>query len=171
MPLSRATFLQLLFTFFVLTFSMPSSAEELNNKEAMQGITEMHVIYDIRKSNPNPMLTYLKAIESNRANLIKEGVEPHQRIIFISKAVKFITTKPSEEVDMEYAPVLEKIAVQIARLKELGVKMEACAAATAAYGVDNDTMLPGIKVVRSGFLSVMGWQAQGYQLVPVYDAI
>lgn len=169
MPFSRAVFLQLLFTFFVLTFSMPSSAEELNNKEAMQGLKSMHVIYDIRKSNPNAMLAYLKGIESNRTNLVKEGVEPHQRIVFIASAVKFITTKPSEDVEMEYAPVLKEIAEQVARLVELGVKMEVCSAATAAFKVDNATILPGIKVVRSGFLSVMGWQAQGYQLVPVYN--
>ena len=169
MPFSRAVFLQLLLTFFVLTFSMPSSAEELNNKEAMQGLKSMYVIYDIRKSNPNAMLAYLKGIESNRTNLVKEGVEPHQRIVFIASAVKFITTKPSEDVEMEYAPVLKKIAEQVARLVELGVKMEVCSAATAAFKVDNATILPGIKVVRSGFLSVMGWQAQGYQLVPVYN--
>ena len=171
MSLSRAAFLQLIFTFFVLTFSMPSSAESLNNKEAMQGLKSMHVIYDMRKSNPNMMLVYLKGIESNRNNLIKEGVEPHQRIIFIAKAVKFITTQPSEEVEMEYGPVLKQVASQIARLNKLVVKMEVCSAATAAFGVDNATLLPGIKVVRSGFLSVMGWQAQGYQLVPVYDTL
>ncbi|WP_243755416.1 DsrE family protein [Thiomicrorhabdus sp. 6S3-12] len=135
----------------------------------MQGLKSMHVIYDIRKSTPNAMLVYLKGIESNRSNLIKEGVEPHQRIVFIARSVKFITTQPSEEVEMQYGPVLEKVAAQIARLVELGVKMEVCSAATAAFNVDNDTLLPGIKPVRSGFLSVMGWQAQGYQLVPVYD--
>lgn len=58
---------------------------------------------------------------------------------------------------------------QIKRLKSLGIEMEVCSAATAAYKIDNSTILPGIKVVRSGFLSVMGWQAQGYQLVPVYN--
>ncbi|WP_319381081.1 DsrE family protein [Thiomicrorhabdus sp.] len=169
MTLSRFSFLKLFFTLFVLSFTLPSYAEELNNKEAMQGLKSMHVIYDIRKSNPNAMLVYLKGIESNRTNLLKEGVEPHQRIIFIAKAVKFITTKPSHEVEIEYEEVLQKIAVQVQRLVDLGVKMEVCSAATAAFNVDNDTLLPGIKAVRSGFLSVMGWQAQGYQLVPVYD--
>lgn len=169
MKFSRFAFLKLCFALFVVTFSVPGSATELNNKEAMQGLKSMHVIYDIRKSTPNAMLVYLKGIESNRSNLIKEGVEPHQRIVFIARSVKFITTQPSEEVEMQYGPVLEKVAAQIARLVELGVKMEACSAATAAFNVDNDTLLPGIKPVRSGFLSVMGWQAQGYQLVPVYD--
>ncbi|MBF6058856.1 MULTISPECIES: DsrE family protein [Thiomicrorhabdus] len=163
------TFIKIFFALLILSFSIPSHAEELNNKEALKGIKSMNVIYDIRKSNPNAMLIYLKGIESNRTNLIKEGVEPHQRIIFIAKSVKFITTKPSQDVEVEYEDVLKKVAVQIQRLVDLGVKMEVCSAATAAFNVDNDTLLPGIKPVRSGFLSVMGWQAQGYQLVPVYD--
>jgi len=161
--------LQILLIFLLGFFSQQVYAENLNNKEAMNGLKTMHVIYDIRKSNPKAMLVYLKGIESNRQNLIKEGVEPHQRIIFIASAVKFITTKPAEDVELEYAPVLKNIAAQIEKLVSLGVKMEVCSAATRAFNVDNDTLLPGIKAVRSGFLSVMGWQAQGYQLVPVYD--
>lgn len=57
----------------------------------------------------------------------------------------------------------------IKRRKSLGVDMEVCSAATAAYKIDNATILPEIKVVGSGFLSVTGWQAKGYQLVPVYN--
>lgn len=161
-----------LLAFFILLsgfFSQQVVAKELNNEEAMNGLKTMHVIYDIRKSNPKAMLVYLKGIESNRANLIKEGVEPHQRIIFIASAVKFITTKPAEDVELEYGPVLDDVAAQIEKLVSLGVKMEVCSAATRAFNVDNDTLLPGIKAVRSGFLSVMGWQTQGYSLVPVYD--
>jgi len=169
MPLSRTAFIHLIFAFLILTFAMPSSAEELNNKEAMKGLKSVHVIYDIRKSNPNSLLVFLKGIESNRNDLIKEGVEPYQRIIFIGQSVKFITTKPSEEVDMEFDSVLKDVANQVAHLIKLGVKMEACSNSIAAFGVDKATMLPGIKVVRSGFVSLMGWQAQGYQLVPIYD--
>lgn len=149
---------------------LPSAtqAAELNNKEALEGITEMYTLYDIRKANPAVMLSYLKGIESNYNNLVKEGVKPNSRIIFISSAVKFITTKPSDEVELEHGDTLKGIAVQIQRLIDMGVKMEVCASATAYFKVDNDTLLPGIKPVRSGFIAVMGWQAQGYSLVPVY---
>lgn len=146
------------------------AAEELHNHEAIAGAQEMKVLYDMRKANPNLLLAYLKGVESNRVNLEKEGVTNiQQRIVFIADAVKYITTKPSEEVSMTYGDVLPQIAAQIARLQSLGVKMEVCSAATAAFKVDNATLLPGIQPVRSGFLSVMGWQKQGYQLVPVYN--
>lgn len=160
-------FTSLLLTLVVL-IPFSAQAQELNNKEALKGISEIHTLYDVRKSNPSVMLSYLKGIESNHQNLLKEGVKPNLRVVFISSAVKFITTKPSEDVELEHGHVLPKIKAQIARLVDLGVKMEACSAATAYFKVDNDTLYPGIKPVRSGFLSVMGWQAQGYSLVPVY---
>lgn len=171
-PLPRVahSFMLALVSVFIgsLSWTPTVSAVELNNQAALQGLKEMHVLYDIRKSHPKAMLAYLKGIESNRANLIKEGLKPHQRIIFIADAVKFITTQPAESVLLEHEETLDEIAKQIQRLVELGVKMEVCSAATAYFKVDNSTLLPGIEPVRSGFLSVMGWQAQGYALVPVY---
>lgn len=143
-------------------------AAELNNQEALKGLSEIHTLYDIRKSNPSVMLAYLKGIETNHQNLIKENIKPNLRIIFISSAVQFITTHPSDAVALEHEETLKGIAEQIKRLIDIGVKMEVCGTATAYFKVDNDTLLPGIKPVRSGFLSVMGWQAQGYSLVPVY---
>jgi len=166
--------MKLLFTAVMLSLGLGLSAAtqavELNNEEAIAKTEEIKVIYDMRKANPNLLLVYLKGIESNRMNLEKEGVARiEQRIVFIADAVKYITTKPSDEVAIEYGDLLPQIAAQVARLQQQGVKMEVCGAATAAFKVDNATLLPGIKAVRSGFLSVMGWQKQGYQLVPVYN--
>jgi len=145
-----------------------AAASDLNNKASLKGLSEIYTLYDVRKANPKAMLSYLKGIESNYNNLIKENVKPHFRIIFISSAVQFITTHPSDIIEMEYSDTLKNIAKQITRLKNIGVKMEACATAMAYFKVDNDTLLPGITPVRSGFIAVMGWQAQGYSLVPIY---
>lgn len=156
----------LLLGFMCFGLSLPAQA--LDNRDSLKGVSEVYTLYDVRKANPNVMLSYLKGIESNHRNLIKEKVTPHLRIIFISSAVQFITTQPSDEVEMQYGETLKGIAVQIERLRNLGVKMEACSTATAYFKVDNDTLLPGIQPVRSGFIAVMGWQTQGYALVPVY---
>lgn len=143
-------------------------AAGLTNAEALKGLKDVYALYDVRNSNPKVVLANLKFIESNYQNLLKEKVKPHLRIIFISGAVQFITTQPSEMVDMEYGDTLQAIAVQVERLVKLGVAMEACGGAMAYFNVDYNTLLPGIKPVRSGFISVMGWQAQGYSLIPVY---
>ncbi|WP_026333145.1 DsrE family protein [Thioalkalivibrio sp. ALM2T] len=145
-----------------------ATAEGLDNREATQGIETMRAVYDMRKSDPNVMLAYLRGIATNHENLIKEGVEPDLRMVFIAEAVKFITTDPEPEIAIDHGDTLEEIAKAIDRLDELGVKMEVCGAATRAYGVDNDKVLEPIQPVRSGFIAVMGYQNQGYALVPVY---
>jgi hypothetical protein len=43
-----------------------------------------------------------------------------------------------------------------------------CAVATKVVGVDNQTILPEMKVVGDGFISLIGWQTQGYKLVPIF---
>jgi intracellular sulfur oxidation DsrE/DsrF family protein len=153
---------------FMLLVSLPSQAAQLNNHAALKGVDEVHVLYDVRKSNPKALLAYLGFIETNRKYLEEEGVKPHQRIVFISASLQFITTQPSDEVALEHEETLAKIAKQVERLNQLGVKMEACGTAAAFFNVDVDTLLPGIQPVRSGFLSLMGWQKQGYQIIPVY---
>lgn len=153
-----------------LMLAQVAKAEDLHNQASIAGATEMKVLYDMRKADPKLLLIYLRGIEGNRINLEKEGVtDIKQRIIFIADAVKYITTQPSDDVAIEHGDVLPLIAEQVARLQSLGVEMEVCGAATAAFKVDNATLLPGIQAVRSGFLAVMGWQNQGYQLVPVYN--
>jgi intracellular sulfur oxidation DsrE/DsrF family protein len=151
-------------------FVLPQSiqAETLTNQAALSDMEHVKAIYDVRKSHPQPLLGYLKAIETNVTNLKKEGVSFDLQMIFISKAVTFITTEPEDTLEMEHADTLSQIAQQIQRLQNLGIKMEACGGATAYFNVDNDTLLPGIEPVRSGFISLMGWQAKGYGLVTVY---
>ncbi|ODU00321.1 MAG: hypothetical protein ABS89_09155 [Thiobacillus sp. SCN 63-1177] len=45
---------------------------------------------------------------------------------------------------------------------------EVCAVATRVFNVDNATILPGMQLVGDGFISLIGWQTQGYKLVPLF---
>lgn len=145
-----------------------AAAAELDNAEAVRGLETVRAVYDVRKPGPKALAAYLKAIADNHANLLAEGATPDLRVVFIAEAVKFITTEPAPEIALEHGAVLKDIAAAVAELDRLGVKMEVCGGATRAFGVDNDTLLPQLKAVRSGFIAVMGYQNQGYALVPVY---
>ena len=46
--------------------------------------------------------------------------------------------------------------------------MEACGLATNLFKVDNNTILPGIKVVANTYVSLIGYNAQGYAAIPIY---
>ncbi|MFP4640467.1 MAG: DsrE family protein [Guyparkeria sp.] len=144
-------------------------AESLDNRAAIGELDDIKAVYDVRKSDPRALDMYLKAIITNVENLEKEGVEADLVMVFISHSVKFINTAPALETEADYGSELESIAASVKTLQDLGVRMEACNGATRAFDVDNDTLLPGIEPVRSGFISLMGYQNNGYALVPVYD--
>ena len=150
-------------------FPVPGvAAGTLDNAEAVKGLETVRAVYDVRKSNPKALAAYLKAIIGNHANLLKEGVKPDLRMVFIAESVQFITTQPKDEIALEHEATLKEIAGLVAELDRLGVRMEVCSGATQAFGVDNATLLPQLKAVRSGFIAIMGYQNQGYALVPVY---
>ena len=146
-----------------------AGAEGLDNRAALGELENVKAVYDVRKSNPRALDVYLKAILTNVENLEKEAVRADLVMVFIAQSVKFVNTEPTLEDEADYGEALASIARSVAALQEQGVRMEACNGATRAFDVDNDTLLPGIEPVRSGFISLMGYQNNGYALVPVYD--
>jgi len=46
--------------------------------------------------------------------------------------------------------------------------MESCSVATRLFKVDNASLLDGIKPVGNTFVSLTGYQAQGYANIPIY---
>ena len=107
-------------------------------------------------------------IMRHRDSLIKQNVKPEFVLVFIGKTVTFLTTDPDDEIVLEYAEQLNSIAATAKELKQLGIRMEVCAVATKVFGIDNATILPSMDVVGDGFISLIGWQNQGYKLVPIF---
>jgi intracellular sulfur oxidation DsrE/DsrF family protein len=64
--------------------------------------------------------------------------------------------------------MLDEIAGTISEMSKDGIKLEICLVAASLLGVDPASVLPDIKHVDNGFISLIGWQTNGYSLVPVY---
>jgi intracellular sulfur oxidation DsrE/DsrF family protein len=64
--------------------------------------------------------------------------------------------------------VKKKIQQKIKDINELGAKMELCGIAATGNKVKESDFLPGIEVVANGYISVIGYQSKGYNLVPIY---
>ena len=82
--------------------------------------------------------------------------------------MKYLSTAPSSETEQEAAGILLEIESNVEALAELGIKQEVCAVATRVFGIDNKTIFPDLTLVGDGFISLIGYQAQGYHLVPVF---
>jgi intracellular sulfur oxidation DsrE/DsrF family protein len=111
---------------------------------------------------------YLEVIQGTYKGMKDQGVDPDFVLVFIGPSVKYLSTSPSDEIEQAVGGVLMEIESNVEALATLGVKQEVCAVATRVFGIDNKTLLPGLTLVGDGFISLIGYQSQGYHLVPVY---
>ena len=150
---------------------MPTSAMAqavIDDSASLSGIKEAKGVFLIDFTNPRKTAFYLKVIKGTHQGFVKQGVKPDLILVFIGQTVKYLSTEPDDELALEFESELKSIAQTATELDSLGVRMEVCAVATKAFGVDNQTILPGMKVVGDGFISLIGWQTQGYRLVPIF---
>jgi intracellular sulfur oxidation DsrE/DsrF family protein len=150
------------------TAAEPALNSPLNDADALQGVTVGKVVFDINMANPQTLPLYLKVIAQTHADLERQQVKPDLVLAFRGKAVQLVSTN-HEALPMDQHPSLEEIATLIAELrKKPGIRMEVCGLATRLFGVDNTTILPGIKPVGNTFVSLTGYHAQGYAAIPIH---
>lgn len=111
---------------------------------------------------------YLELIQGTYKGMKEQGVNPDFVLVFIGPSVKYLSTLPSDEIEQAAGGVLMEIESNVEALAMLGVRQEVCAVATRVFGIGNKTLLPGLTLVGDGFISLIGYQSQGYHLVPVY---
>ena len=143
------------------------AAPKPDDADALRGVETGKVLFDINMTNPKKMTLYLAVIRETVDDLKRQGVKPDVILAFRGMSVRLIS-KDRENMDLTDFDHLDRIAQQLADLQEQGVRMEACSVATRLFKVDNDTLLDGIKPVGNTFVSLTGYQAQGYANIPIY---
>ena len=157
-----------LFLFACLTFVVATQGfgEEY---EALKGLKSIKAVFDVRISNPKSAALYLKLIHDTYKDKNIMGVtkKPAFVVIFIGPSVKLIS-KNKEGFSPEEQKILDEIATIISEMSKDGIKLEICLFAAKVFGVDPASILPGIKHEPNGWVSLIGYEAQGYSLVPAY---
>lgn len=153
---------------FTPLFAAQAATAPINDAAALQGVKEGKGIFLIDFSDPKKTAFYLEIIKGTHAGLNKQGVKPNFVIVYIGPTVRFLSTKPDDELELEQGDALKAIAMQVKELNKLGVRQEICAIATKVFKVPNETVLPGLTLVGDGFISLIGWQTQGYKLIPLF---
>jgi len=110
----------------------------------------------------------VQAIQGTYKGMKSQGVEPDFILVYIGPSVKYLSSAPSDETEQEAGGVLLEIESNVEALAELGIKQEVCAVATRVFGIDNKTVFPDMTLIGDGFISLIGYQSQGYHLVPVF---
>lgn len=159
-------FLLLVLVVFAAGSNSAIAGEHYSDQRALQGVESPKALFDINLSSASKLELYLSVIKKTHADLIRQGKEADFVIAFRGASVRLISSEiwSFSEDDQRS---LGKSASLLKELQEMGVVLEACAIATDLFKIDNITLLPGITVVGNTFVSLIGYQAKGYSLIPI----
>ena len=151
-----------------LSFAVVASGS-CQEYEALKGLKAVKAVFDVRISNPASAALQLKLIHDTckDKNIMAVTKNPSAVVIFIGPSVKLISKK-REGFSSEEQKQLDEIARTVAEMSKDGIKIEICLFAAKVFGVDPASVLPGIKHVPNGWVSLIGYEAHGYSLVPAY---
>jgi intracellular sulfur oxidation DsrE/DsrF family protein len=158
----------LFFIAAIALFNSSINANEINDKASLNGIKEAKGVFLIDFTDVKTTAFYLRIIEGTHKGFVNQGVDPDLVLVFIGKTVKYLSTQQDEAFEMENEGHLMSIQNSIQNLKESGVRLEVCAVATKVFNIDNKTIPKEMNIVADGFISLIGWQTQGYKLVPIF---
>jgi intracellular sulfur oxidation DsrE/DsrF family protein len=159
-----AGLLLLLCTLF-LAVNSTSAAEY----DSLQGLKSFKAVVDVRSGKPKSLAMQLGLLHQMYKDKSVRSVSasPEFVLVFIGPAVKLVSTR-TEDLSAEDKETVAKIAATVSAMAKDGIKFEICLFAVDALGVDRASILPEIKQVGNGWISLVGYQLSGYGLVPVY---
>ena len=163
----KKTVIYLFLSIFLLCATVANvSGEEY---EALQGLKSIKVVFDVRTGNPQSTLSLLKLIQDTfkDKNIRTDMEKPAFEVVFLGPAVKLVS-KSKESFSADEKKILDEIAQTITAMSKDGIRFEICLVAAKIFGVEASSILPEIKQVHNGWISLIGYQAKGYSLVPVY---
>lgn len=164
---TKSTMLALVFLAGLL--SAPAAGFAVQEEGALDGLKSIKAIIDFRLGDMKATALFLGAIhETYKSKAIAAVTEkPQFRVVFIGPATKLVTNV-RDGVSPEDQKVLDAIRDRISAMAKDGIKLEICLFAARLFKVDPNTVYSDIKRVDNGVVSLIGYQAKGYSLVPLY---
>lgn len=147
--------------------AMASPVTLPTDRVALEGVKTGKVVFDVNVADVGKLPLYLQVIKETHEGLTKQGVRPDMVVTFRGLAVRFVSSDRKNFSADSKNSFAESDAL-IATLAKMGVRFEACAVATRLFKVDNATILPQVTLVGNTFISLIGYQAKGYALIPIY---
>ena len=145
-----------------------ASALAVGYSNALQGVNSYDAVYDVTQASPKVSNIVFWAVKNSYEESEVTGLakDPNIAIVFHGQSVKLLSSDKTPFNEAEWAEV-EKFQNTLRQMKQDGVKLEVCLYAVKVMGVDKATIIPEIDHVGNGFVSVIGYQKQGYAVVRI----
>jgi intracellular sulfur oxidation DsrE/DsrF family protein len=137
-----------------------------DDREALSGLKEVKVAFDLTAGDPKILLGRLNVIDETRESLIQQRVTPHFVLTFRGPATKLIQTDLSQ-IKPEDREGAARIAAKLQDMRRAkGVEnLEQCSIAVREQGTKPENVLPSVKIVGNAWISLMAYQARGYAYI------
>jgi len=164
--LPQKLFAIFIMSLFVVLQFLPAAAGEYDN--ALKDVKGIKVIFNVSPGDPafaNIVFWAVRNVYQDEAvSTLKE--KPQVAIVFHGPAIKLLSSDRSG-FDMKDNTEIDTFQATLRQMKKEGVKLEVCLYAVKVFGLDPATIMPEIDQVGNGFISVAGYQAQGYTVVTI----
>ena len=163
------TFFRTITLVFAITglFAAPSAADTaFDNSSALRGLENVQVYFDVSVKDDNLLLLRMKLADRTIKTLKESGLDVTSVIGFRGGVSRFITQDDHYVLEEEFSNK-RKIQEWVKQFSSQGVVIEQCAIAAEILDIPAEDFLPDIKMVGNGYISLVGYQAQGYSVVPM----
>jgi len=157
----------LLNLFLAIFLSCATATVFAEENEALMGVKSAKAIFDFRIGGPKSAAIHMNLIHQTYKDFTAMKKKPEFVVVFIGPSVKLVSTN-RESFTPEDQKILDDIAKTISMMSKDGIKFELCLVAAKVLKVDPASILPEIKRVGNGWISEIGYQVQGYSLVPAF---
>lgn len=156
--------------FFAAAFivMMSTSAMAMGYGNALKGVKSYDAVFEVSQGDPKfANLVFWAVKNAYEADEVKGlSGDPNIAIVFHGPVVKLLSSDRSPFNSAEWAEV-EKFQNTLRQMKKDGVILEVCLYAAKVLGVDEGTIMSEVDRVDNGFVSVIGYQMQGYSVVRI----
>lgn len=151
---------------FLLSFLHCYADDKISIGSSLDGVEFVKIVVDFNVSSPEMILLRLGLLEKT-LNDIENNNKKYDVVVAIRGGAVDFMTKTPKYIKSEYSDAHKKVRKMILLLKDKGVKFELCSIAAGLRGVEVIDILEEIKVVRNGYLSIIGYQNRGYAYLPM----
>jgi intracellular sulfur oxidation DsrE/DsrF family protein len=143
-----------------------SQAPAADNKAALEGVKEMKIAFDITEGNPEALLAKLTVIDVTRKQLIAENVKPKLVLAFRGDA-SYFTQTDLEKIKPQDREAAKKVAAKLREIRGAsGVEsLEQCSLPLPARKLKGEEVMPEVKLVGNGWISLVSYQQKGYAYI------
>ncbi|AHF01852.1 hypothetical protein THIAE_08875 [Thiomicrospira aerophila AL3] len=145
-----------------------SSITKPSDSRALAGLEQGKILWDITLAQPDALIARLNVLEETYHDMVRQNLTPNMMFTFRGGAVQHLAQDLSQR-DLDQAAASLAVQQKLSELLALpGIHMEACQIATRRFNLTRqEDLMQGVTLVGNTFLSIMGYENQGYTTIRI----